>query len=120
MRKNATVSVYAPTLTPGPEGNPVKTWGYKQTPAIAGLATFRADVQPHLFRELDRELWELCNRQADTKEMFTSGYVPSIANGNRAAVVTDYDGVTRHYDILAANQYPHHSECLLVPLQGES
>jgi hypothetical protein len=119
MRKNATVSVYIPVMAPNTEGTMLKTWGYKQSPATAPATTFRADVQPHLFREVEIELWELCNRQADTKELFVSGSIPSIANGNRAAVTSDYDGVLRLYDILAANQYPHHAECLLVPVQGE-
>lgn len=119
MRKNATVSIYIPAIAQNNEGTAIKTWGYKQTPAVPPAATFRANVQPHMFREVEIELWELCNRQADTKEMFISGYTPSIASNNRAQVVSDYDGATRFYDILAANQYPHHAECLLVPVQGE-
>jgi hypothetical protein len=118
MRKNATVSIYVPVLTPNSEGTIIKTWGYKQNPAIAPAATFRADVQPHNLNEAEIELWELGDRKENTKELF-GPRVPSVAITSRAAVTEDADGVTRYYDIFAANGWSHYTEALLVPVQGE-
>ena len=119
MRKNATVSVYVPTLAPNSEGTIVKTWGYKQTPPLAPAASFQADIQPHLLKESDVMLWGLSNRIADTKELYVAGFIPALANNNRAAVTTFQDGITRYYDILGVNSWRNHGECTLVPVQGE-
>ena len=119
MAKNATISIYIPTLAANAEGTPIKTWGYKQNPAGAPAATVRGDVQPKQLREAEIQLWGLSNRSVDTKELIIHGRVPALAVGNRAAVVEDVDGVTRFYDILGVNQWRHHGECTLVPVQGE-
>jgi len=119
MRKNCTVSVYVPVMAPNSEGTPMKTWGYKQTPALAPAAIFQADIQPRLLKEVEIEAWGLSNRVADTKELFTAGFIPTLANNNRAVVTTFQDGLTRVYDILGVNSWPHHGECTLVPVQGE-
>lgn len=119
MAKNATVSIYIPTNAANSEGTPIKTWGYKQTPAGSPAATFRGDVQPKQLREAEIQLWGLSNRSVDTKELIIHGRVPSLSIGNRAAVTEDGEGVTRYYDILGVNPWRHHSECTLVPVQGE-
>jgi len=121
MRKNATISIYVPVLSKNSEGTVIKTWGYKQNPVLAPLATFRADVQPHNLNEAEIELWDLCDRKANTKELF-GPRIPSIAINNRAAVVEDTDptGATIYYDIFAANAWAYYSDSLLVPVQGEA
>jgi len=119
MRSNATVSVYAPVLAPNSEGTMVKTWGYKQTPAIAPEATFKADIQPWLLKEVEIELWGLTNKIADTKALYVAGFIPALVNNSRVAVTTYQDGITRYYDILGVNSWQRHCECTLVPVQGE-
>jgi hypothetical protein len=118
MRKNATVSIYVPIVGKNSEGSTAKAWGYKQSPVVAPIETFRADVQPYRLKEAELELWGLSNRISDTKRMFAPNS-PNIFMGNRAAVISDFDGVTRYYDIMGSNQWGHHAEPVLVPVQGE-
>lgn len=118
MRKNATVAIYAPVFTTNSEGSRIKNWGYKQNPVVAPVETFRADIQPHNLSEAEIELWDLCDRKANTKLMLCPRSV-NVAINNRAAVTDDADGQTIYYDIFSANAWSHYTEALLVPVQGE-
>ena len=116
MMTNAVVSIYVPVLTRNTEGEVVKSWGYKQTTAIAPAVVIDADVQPYKLSETELQLWGISDRNAQAKIMFCD-YDINIGPINRAKVVDDFG--TEYYDIKTLNAWATHCEAILVPVQGE-
>jgi hypothetical protein len=106
-------------MTKNSEGTKIKLFGYQQSPVVAPIESFRADVQPYRLTEANLEQWGLSNKDADAKKMFYDEISVNIKINNRVSVVSDFDNSLIYYDIKGTNPWPTHMEAILIPVQGE-
>lgn len=111
VHKNATVRIFAETTEMNSEGDCIQS--FSEVESIVG------DVQPHALTEAELKAYGISTRKANVKLFLYDGLHDSIKAGNRAKVVSALTKKTDTYEIMPANVWTRHGECLLVPVENE-
>ena len=111
---NATIYVSDLKITKNSEGTKIKTYDFENA-----LENFPADVQPHILKSAEMEVYGINAKTANTKKCFCDldkGNYMTV--GNRAKVVYD-NGAVEYYNIQPVNFWRLHKEFLLIPVENE-
>jgi len=111
---DSTVEIYVLSSTITSDGTVKKTWGYKQVPPVAPIATIITDVQPKSLSEAQLKQWGLSTLTQDAKVISDFSNNPYLVIGNRVRVDSDIV-----FDIRARNPWDNHTEYVIIPVQGE-
>jgi|GEM_PF-4431209 hypothetical protein len=114
MIKNATISVFAPTVVVDGQGNRTKAWNNYTTP-VAGPVL--CGVQPANLSVYEKEEWGISDEHADAKKLFMDATLkasvwPYLIVGNRVLC----NGV--YYDVRGSNQWWRSLQAIMTPVQG--
>lgn len=103
MNRRDSVDIYSRTVTTGGQGQRVSTYAY--------LKTVMGNIQPYRLNELQAKIWGVTSERQDTRVLRIRPDTDIVAL-DRAL----FNG--QYFEILAINQWPHHTVAVLVPTQG--